>query len=80
MTTNTTRRIAQFFALPVVAAGILAGALGFAGAANAGTYTQDTAPRPGLVATPNVKAHPATEARHNHGINHLQRVQPDYRR
>lgn len=80
MTTNTTRRIAQFFALPVVAAGILAGALGFAGAANAGTYTQDSTPRPGIVATPYVKAHPATGAPHNHGISHLQRVQPDYRR
>ncbi|OBG87754.1 hypothetical protein A5698_25990 [Mycobacterium sp. E136] len=80
MNTNTTRGIAQFFALPVVVAGILAGALGFAGAANAGTYTQDTTPRPGLVATPNVKAHPPTGAHRNHGINHLQRVQPDYRR
>lgn len=78
MNANTTRRIAQFFALPIVAAGILAGALGFAGAANAGTYTQDTTPRPGLVATPSVKANPATGARHNHGINHLQRVQPSY--
>lgn len=80
MTAHTTRRIAQFFALPVVATGILAGALGFAGAANAGTYTQDTTPRPGLVATPNVKAHPATGSPHHHGITHLQRVQPDYRR
>lgn len=80
MNANTTRRIAQFFALPVVAAGILAGALGFAGAANAGTYSPDTTPRPGLVATPNIKAHPAPQARHNHGIDHLQRVQPNYHR
>ncbi|UUO01307.1 hypothetical protein M4D79_22680 [Mycolicibacterium novocastrense] len=78
MNANTTRRIAQFFALPVVAAGILAGALGFAGAANAGTYSQNPAPRPSIVATPTVTAHPAPGVPHTHGIPHLQQVQPGY--
>ncbi|KUI45369.1 hypothetical protein AU197_11910 [Mycobacterium sp. IS-1590] len=78
MNATATRRIAQFFALPIVAAGILAAALGFAGAANAGTYTQDTTPRPGLVATPQIKAHPAPGTHHGHGITHLQQVQPNY--
>lgn len=74
-----TRRIARFFALPIVSAGILAGALGCAGAANAGTYTQDTTPRPGIVATPNTLAHPP-QVRYHHGILRLEQVQPDYHR
>jgi hypothetical protein len=81
MTTNTNRRIARYFALPVVSAGIIAGALGFAGAASAGTYTQDHTPRPGIVATPSVKAHPAPDAMpgtHHHGIARLQNLQPSY--
>ncbi|MCV7278790.1 hypothetical protein H7J88_03910 [Mycolicibacterium flavescens] len=75
MNTNTTRRIARFFALPAVAAGIAAGALGFAGAASAGTYTQDMTPRPGIVAGPVVKAHPAPEmpaGTHHHGLAYAQ--------
>ncbi|OBG15021.1 hypothetical protein A5765_09675 [Mycolicibacterium celeriflavum] len=78
MTTNTTRRIARFFALPIVSAAILAGALGMAGTASAGTYTPDNTPRPGIVATPNTYAQPTPGARHNHGLPHLQRVQPYY--
>lgn len=55
-----TTRIARYVALPAVSAGILGGgALGLAGIANAGTYpTHDPSPRPGIVATPNVKAQP----------------------
>jgi hypothetical protein len=52
--------IARYIALPAVSAGILGGAaLGLAGMANAGTYpTHDPSPRPGIVATPDVKAQP----------------------
>ncbi|OBB71279.1 hypothetical protein [Mycobacterium sp. 852014-52144_SCH5372336] len=79
MNANTTRRTAQFFALPIVAAAILAGALAFAGAANA--ETNSPAPRPpSIVATPTVTAHPAPGAPHTHGIPHLQQVQPGYQR
>lgn len=79
--TNTTRRFARYFALPVISAGIIAGALGFAGAANAGTYSQDTTPHPGIVATPTVTAHPAPEAlpgTHHHGTAHIQNLVPGY--
>jgi hypothetical protein len=59
MTTSTARRFARFFALPVVSAGIIGGAaLGMAGAANAGTYSYEPTPRPGIVATPNTIARP----------------------
>lgn len=77
MTTNTTRRFARYFALPVISAGIIAGALGFAGAANAGTYSQDHTPRPGIVATPTHTAPPATGS-HGHRIDHLIQVEPGY--
>ena len=47
------RTFARYVALPVVAAGILGGAaLGLAGMANAGTYSYQPEPRPGIVATP----------------------------
>ncbi len=81
MTSTTTRRTARFFALPIVAAGITAGALGFAGAASAGTYSPDNTPRPGIVATPDVKAHPAPESMpgsHHHRIDRLENLQPSY--
>ncbi|MGV0849268.1 hypothetical protein [Mycolicibacterium phlei] len=81
MTAATTTRIARFVALPAVAAGILAGALGFAGAASAGTYTPDTTPRPGLVVGPNVKAHPAPEmpaGTHHHGLVYAQQLAPHH--
>jgi hypothetical protein len=58
----------------LVSAGIIGGAaLGLAGAADAATT--DVRP-PSIVATPNVKAHPAPDAmpgwRWHHGIHHLQ--------
>ncbi|MGV0714439.1 hypothetical protein ABQE93_03430 [Mycolicibacterium sp. XJ662] len=59
MTTNINRRFARYIAVPTLAAGILGGAaLGMAGMANAGTYSQDQAPQPSMVATPTVKAPP----------------------
>jgi hypothetical protein len=56
---SATRTFARYIALPAVSAGILGGAaLGLAGMANAGTYSYQPEPRPGLVATPNTIAHP----------------------
>lgn len=56
---SATRTFARYIALPVVSAGILGGAaLGLAGMANAGTYSYQPEPRPGLVATPNTIARP----------------------
>ncbi|MGO4444315.1 hypothetical protein AB4Z42_13260 [Mycobacterium sp. 2YAF39] len=56
---TASRTFAKYFALPVIATGILGGAaLGLAGMANAGTYSYQPVPRPGLVATPNTIAHP----------------------
>ena len=64
MNVNIARGIGRYVALPVVSAGILCGAaLGLAGMANAGTYpSHDPSPRPGIVAKPDVKAHPAPRA------------------
>ena len=57
---NTTR-FARYFALPIVSAGIIGGAaLGLAGTASAANNA-DVRP-PDIVATPDVKAHPAPEA------------------
>ncbi|OBI81163.1 hypothetical protein [Mycobacterium sp. E740] len=78
MTTNTNRRFARFFAIPIVAGGILAGALGLAGTASAGTYTPDNTPRPGIVAIPQVTAPSAGSMTSGHRIDHLQTVQPSY--
>jgi len=83
MNTNTNRRFARYFALPIVSAGIIGGAaLGLAGAANSAT-TDDVRP-PAIVATPDVKAHPAPEAmpgwRWHHGVYHLEDLQPGYTR
>jgi hypothetical protein len=66
--TTTTRRLA----LTAVTAGILGGAaLGLAGMANAGTYSYEPTPRPGIVATPNTVARPPIVVipghRHHHG-------------
>ena len=62
MNANIARRIGRYVALPVVSAGILCGAaLGLAGMANAGTL-HDPSPRPGIVAKPETKAHPAPTA------------------
>ena len=76
---NTTR-FARYFALPIVSAGIIGGAaLGLAGTASASDA--DVKP-PAIVATPEVKAHPAPEAlpgwRWHHGIHHLEVLQPGY--
>jgi hypothetical protein len=75
-------RFARYIALPIVSAGIIGGAaLGLADAANAATT--DVRP-PSIVATPNVKAHPAPDAmpgwRWHHGIHRLQDLQPGYTR
>lgn len=61
MTTNTTTaRIARFVAMPVVLAGITGGALlGLAGTANASAAPTS---HPGIVAMPQTKAQPATDA------------------
>ena len=51
--------IIRYIALSAVSAGILGGAaLGLAGMANAGTYSYEPTPRPGIVATPNTIARP----------------------
>lgn len=65
---NSTR-FARYIALPAVSAGILGGAaLGLAGMANAGTYSYEPTPRPGIVATPNTIARPPVVVipRHRH--------------
>jgi hypothetical protein len=64
-----TRSLARYIALPAVSAGILGGAaLGLAGMANAGTYSYEPTPRPGIVATPNTIARPPVIVipRHRH--------------
>jgi Spy/CpxP family protein refolding chaperone len=80
--TNTRRRFARYFALPIVSAGIIGGAaLGLAGTASAAATDVQ---QPNIVATPNVTAHPAPDAtpgwRWHHGIHHLQDLQPGYTR
>jgi hypothetical protein len=71
MTTNTTRRFARFFALPVVSAGIIGGAaLAMAGVANAGTYSYEPTPRPGIVATPDTIARPPVVVIPRHRSHH----------
>jgi hypothetical protein len=81
-TTTNTRRFARYLALPIVSAGIIGGAaLGLAGTASATDI--DVRP-PHIVATPDIKAHPAPEARPgwrwHHGIHHLEDLQPGYTR
>ena len=74
--------IARYIALPIISAGIIGGAaLGLAGTASAAdTDVKTTA----IVATPDVKAHPAPEAmpgwRWHHGIHHVEDLQPGYTR
>jgi hypothetical protein len=65
----TARRIfTRYLALPVVSAGILGGAaLGLAGMANAGTYSYQPEPRPGIVAKPSTLAPPAITLMPRHG-------------
>ena len=50
--------MARYLLLLVASAGILGAALGLAGMANAGTYSYEPTPRPGIVATPNTIARP----------------------
>ena len=73
--------IARYFLLLISAGIIVAAALGLAGAAYAATTDVQ---RPSIVATPNVKAHPAPNAmpgwRWHHGVHHLQDLQPGYTR
>jgi hypothetical protein len=80
-TNTTTRRFARYFALPIVSAGIIGGAaLGLAGTASAADT--DVKP-PAIVATPDVKAHPAPEAVPGgrwHGVWRLADLQPGYTR
>jgi hypothetical protein len=83
MNTNTnTSRFARYFALPIVSAGIIgAAALGLAGTASA---TTTDVKQPSIVATPDVKAHPAPDATPghlwHHGVWHLADLQPGYTR
>ncbi len=74
----TNNMIARYIALPVVSAGILAGAaLGLAGMANAATPAGPTGP--GYSYAPSVKARPAPNAtpgwRNHKGIWHIQALQ-----
>jgi hypothetical protein len=71
MTTTITRSFARYIALPAVSAGILGGvALGLAGMANAGTYSYQPTPRPGIVATPNTIARPPIVVMPGHRWHH----------
>ena len=64
---TTTNRFARYIALPAVCAGVLGGAaLGLAGMANAGTYSYQPTPRPGIVAKPETIAHPPVIVRPSH--------------
>jgi hypothetical protein len=84
MSTNFARSFARYIALPAISAGIIGGAaLGMAGMANAATSVASD-PGPGIVATPQVKAHPAPAARPgwhgHHGVNHIEHLVPGYHR
>jgi hypothetical protein len=74
------KRFARYFALPIVAAGIIGGALGLAGAANAANNA-DVRP-PDVAATPDTKAHPAPVVMPgqywHHGIHKIEVLQPGY--
>jgi hypothetical protein len=77
---NTTR-FARYFALPIVSAGIIGGAaLGLAGTASAANT--DAVRPPAIVATPDVKAHPAPEAvpgaYWHRGVHQVDVLQPGY--
>jgi hypothetical protein len=83
MTTNITRSLARYIALPIVSAGIIGGAaLGMAGMANATTQTQPSGP--GYSYAPTVQAHPAPQAQPgwhgHHGVNHIEHLVPGYYR
>jgi hypothetical protein len=73
--------IARYFVLLISAGIIVAAALGLASAAYASTTDVQ---QPSIVATPNVKAHPAPNAMPghiwHHGVYHLADLQPGYTR
>lgn len=73
---TTTNRVARFFTVPFVGAGLLAGAFCFSAAAHAGTYSPDNTPRPGIVATPDHHEHHNNAGpgvlHHQHGYFHVQ--------
>ncbi|MDT5220426.1 MAG: hypothetical protein QOF15_2531 [Mycobacterium sp.] len=73
--------IARYLLLLISAGIVIAAALGLAGAAYAASTDVN---QPSIVATPNVKAHPAPNAmpgwRWHHGVHHLQDLQPGYAR
>ena len=74
--------MARYLTLLIGSAGLVGAAgLGLAGAAHA--TTTDVRP-PSIVATPNVKAHPAPDAqsgwRWHHGMHHLADLVPGYTR
>jgi hypothetical protein len=51
--------VTRYIVVSAVSAGVLGGAaLGLAGMANAGTYSYQPTPRPGIVATPTTVARP----------------------
>jgi hypothetical protein len=71
MTSTITRSFARYIALPAVSAGVLgAAALGLAGMANAGTYSYEPTPRPGIVATPGTIARPPVVVMPGHRWHH----------
>jgi hypothetical protein len=71
MANTITHSFARYIALPAVSAGILGGAaLGMAGLADAGTYSYEPTPRPGIVATPNTIARPPVVVRPGHRWHH----------
>jgi hypothetical protein len=74
------KRFTRYFAMPIVAAGIIGGALGLAGAANAANNA-DVRP-PDVAATPDTKAHPAPVVMPgqywHHGIHKIEVLQPGY--
>ena len=56
---RTQMNITRYIAVSAASAGILGGvAVGLAGMANAGTYSYQPTPRPGIVATPHTIARP----------------------
>jgi hypothetical protein len=70
----------RFFAMPIIAAGIIGGAaLGLAGTASAAATDVR---QPNVVAAPSVKAHAAPEAQPgwywHHGMHKLADLQPSY--
>jgi hypothetical protein len=84
MSTNFARSFTRYIALPAISVGILGGAaLGMAGMANAATSVGSD-PWPVIVATPQVRAHPAPEAQPgwhgHHGVNHIEHLVPGYHR